>query len=665
MSLLSVTVAPPSPRARLTLGITGHGDANPAFAANSPRITAALEDVFDIIQTALSANSDRPNVPRLHSLLAEGTDQLAARSVLARGWELVAPLPFGRRLNAAINARPTTPEDGLALLAGAVASEPATQARARALDDLANAAQLFELAEHDAVISAHFLARLTAPEDLDQAQLFAAMASERVALAARVMIEQSDILVAVWDGASRFSVGGTGHTIYTALSLGAPVVWIDARTPEAWRILRTQESIVQQPAPSPAKAGALLSSLVRAALVPPASGTAKSAHGSEHRGPSAMDEEVWEPQSHPLSHAYRRIEALFGGDRHPWRNLRQTYEPPEAIGQGSGAGILAALKALPGGDPALPDAVEAGVLRRFAWADGVSARLSDIYRGSMTSNFLLSAAAIISGVAYLPFVSGDDKGPFAAAEFLLLATILGLTWLGQKRRWHGRWFETRRVAEYFRHAPILIALGVARPVGRWPKGLDTSWPEWYARQGLREIGLPRATITAAYLRAALENLLDTHVSRQRDYHIAKAQRLTRVHRNLDRLSELSFLLAVISVALCLGILVAGAMHLVTDEYVYHASKWFTLTGVILPTLGAAIAGIRYFGDFERFAAISEVTAEKLDAVHQRIGVLLAAPEAMLDFDRVSDLAHTSDDIVVSEIENWQSVFGGKHITVPV
>jgi hypothetical protein len=85
----------------------------------------------------------------------------------------------------------------------------------------------------------------------------------------------------------------------------------------------------------------------------------------------------------------------------------------------------------------------------------------------------------------------------------------------------------------------------------------------------------------------------------------------------------------------------------------------------LPVSGAAIASIRYFGDFERFSAISEVTAEKLDAVAGRIGVLLAAPEGAIDYARVSDLAHATDDIVVSEIENWQAVFGGKHITMPV
>ena len=90
-----------------------------------------------------------------------------------------------------------------------------------------------------------------------------------------------------------------------------------------------------------------------------------------------------------------------------------------------------------------------------------------------------------------------------------------------------------------------------------------------------------------------------------------------------------------------------------------------LLGVAFPTFGAAIAGIRYFGDFERFAAISEVTAAKLEGFPSRIVLLLEAADDRIDYSRVSELAHATDDVVVSEIENWQAVFGGKHISVPV
>jgi len=37
----------------------------------------------------------------------------------------------------------------------------------------------------------------------------------------------------------------------------------------------------------------------------------------------------------------------------------------------------------------------------------------------------------------------------------------------------------------------------------------------------------------------------------------------------------------------------------------------------------------------------------------------------LDYGRVADLVHATDDVVVSEVESWQAVFGGKHVTVPV
>jgi hypothetical protein len=74
--------------------------------------------------------------------------------------------------------------------------------------------------------------------------------------------------------------------------------------------------------------------------------------------------------------------------------------------------------------------------------------------------------------------------------------------------------------------------------------------------------------------------------------------------------------------------------------------------------------MRFFGDFERFAAISQVTAEKLEQIERRIDHLLAGPEAAIDYAGVSRLAHEIDDVVVAEIESWQAVFSGKHIALP-
>ncbi|MEP7312408.1 MAG: hypothetical protein ABI859_07485 [Pseudomonadota bacterium] len=673
---MSPVEAPRPPRARLCIGVTGHREDNAAFAAQRAPIETALTQILALIAMTVADESpprgaDEIAPTRLHTLLADGADQMAAAVALARGWELVAPLPYGLALNVAINAHSTTADEARALLAGRDDDcSPAVRENAARIRQFAAQAHLFELADRDDAIGELFQAKLQSPGDVTSAVTFAAESSLRAALAGRVMIEQCDFLIAVWDGVTRALVGGTGHTIQVALETGAPVVWIDANQPASWRILSGPEALAcisGECAPA-AERQLELQQLVHRALRPAA---AREAAGHDkHRsapGYETLALEAWPLRSSLVWHLYRRIEALFGADtlEAKFRNLRQTYERPDAIASGSAASMIAEARALPGQQEGYVANIETAILRRFAWADGVSAHLSDTYRGGMVANFLMASLAIVVGIAYLPFAGSNDKWLFAACELALLIGILAITFTGQKRRWHGRWFETRRVAEYLRHAPILLLLGVARAPGRWPLGTETSWPEWYARHGLREIGLPQLAVTQAYLRHAVGGLLHDHVVRQRDYHVFKAKRLRAVHHNLDKLSEALFMLAVVSVTAYLILKGGGALHLWPKAVASNLSYVFTFLGVLLPTFGGAIAGTRYFGDFERFAAISRVTSEKLHAVHLRIEQLLAAPDGALDYGRAADLAHAADDVVVSEIESWQSVFGGKHVTVPV
>ena len=330
----------------------------------------------------------------------------------------------------------------------------------------------------------------------------------------------------------------------------------------------------------------------------------------------------------------------------------------------SGAALVEAAGALPGADREFVDAVVQDILPAFARADGISTRLSDSYRSGMVANFMLSALAVIVGVAWLPFGIVDGKWVFALAEFGLLAAILLVTWQGGRRRLHGRWFQTRRVAEYLRHAPILLLVGVARPPSHWPRGSGSAWPEYAARHALREHGLPRMAVTPGFLRSAVQGLLAPHVASQRAYHQAKAKRLETISHRLDRLAVLLFKIAVAAVATWLLMRAGAALQLLPPAWPHASAKSFAFLGVALPTLGASIAGIRYFGDFERFAAISEVTAGKLAQVEVRIGQLLAGPDVAIDYEGVSRLAHAIDGIVVDEIESWQAVFSGKPIALP-
>ncbi|MEY4237478.1 MAG: hypothetical protein RL339_79 [Pseudomonadota bacterium] len=631
------------PQAPLGIGVTGHSADNAAYAANSGAIAQTVAGIFDLIGTA-----------RLHSLLARGTDLAAAEVALARGWELVALLPFGIDLNIAINVHPGTAEEARALLAGQAAGNPVLDKRAADFHRLAARAHQFELAEADELLAGLFLQMLDQPGNAKAATAFSTVASERVATAGRVMIEQSDLILAVWDGIAPGPVGGTRHTIASALDQGVPVLWIDASNPTALRLLQSPEALA---VPGPAATLADVAPAIEAWVNPPAD--------EQNERAIAFHTEQWHPRSLRRFHAYRRIEAMFGGTGKPLASLVQRYQQPEEMARTAGTAMMADAEALPGSDLTHAQQIRDQVLTRFAWADGLSTFLSDAYRGGMVMNFFLSALAIVGGVAYLPFFGAEAKWPFALFEFVMLGAILAITATGRKRRWHGRWFETRRIAEYFRHAPALLMLGVARPVGHWPRGVGTQWPEHYVRKTLRGLGLPQMRVTQAYLRAALDRLLGRHARAQRDYHRQKAARLTRVHHNLDHGSEWLFRLAVVSVALYLRGAGLASAGLVPAEAAMKASKTFTFLGVAFPALGGAFAGIRYFGDFERFAAISEVTAGKLDVIIERIDRLSADPASQLSYAQVAGLAHMIDDVVIDEIESWQAVFAGKNITVPV
>ena len=638
----------------LALGITGHRASNPSFGAHGEAIAAALTSLFARIEVIAAGLPGTRGTPRLHSLLVDGTDQIAADLALARGWELVVPLPFGADLNLAINAHPETAADAAALCRGASAADPAVEARAAAIRAITARAHLFELADRDAEVEALWLASLAAPDDRFAARTFEALASENVALAGRVMIERTDLVVAVWDGKVANLPGGTGHTLTAALAMGTPVLLIDPAAPEGWSILTRPEELAQARDGVPDHAR--LEAIIRAAVV------------SEGWSPGLLDREAWRARSSRAFGFYRRIERVFGGGPGAFGSLKITYEAPAEIAAGSGAGLLAAASAMPGADAQVAERLRAEVLPMFAFADGVASRLADAYRSGMCVNFVLAALAVMIGILFLPARLMEFKWVFAGVELLLLAGILALTAAGSRRGWHRRWFELRRVAEYLRHAPGLLLLGVSRPTGRWPRkgggGDSAEWPEHFARHALRAVGLPRVRLTRAYLRAGLAGVALPHVSAQRAYHEAKAHRLEAVHHGLDRAAETCFALAVASVSAYLLCKLGGMAGVVPKHLADDLSPLLTFCGVAFPTLGANLAGIRYFGDFERFGAISRVAAEKLGEIEARITLLLSGDESALTYAAAADLMHALDEAVVDEIESWQSVFGAKHLALP-
>jgi len=115
-------------------------------------------------------------------------------------------------------------------------------------------------------------------------------------------VEHSDILIGIWDGVTRGNIGGTRHTIESALEQGIAVIWLDAGNPDRWHLLRATEELAGLAGrPASADTEVVIRSVVREALCPTGD-TWQNAHTSR----------IWRGKSNRFFHAYRRIEAIFG-----------------------------------------------------------------------------------------------------------------------------------------------------------------------------------------------------------------------------------------------------------------------------------------------------------------------------------------------------------------
>ena len=198
-----------TPKPALRVGITG----TRALAERAvPPLQTAIGALLDHIAT------HRPAPSALHALspLAEGSDRLLAEAALARGWHLIAPIPF-------------LPEDY-------ETDFPATSDHFRSL-----------------------LARAT-PIVLEGTRADADAAYEA---AGHVVVHNCDLLITVWDGHTSNGRGGTAEIARYAASQGVPIWWLipDGTTPP--RLVRTQEALTDPTqAPSGPSAFAALTSFL-------------------------------------------------------------------------------------------------------------------------------------------------------------------------------------------------------------------------------------------------------------------------------------------------------------------------------------------------------------------------------------------------------------------
>lgn len=572
----------PLPRNTIRVGVTGHRRLDPA---HRPGVRAGVRLALSVVREAAHRPDPGPGLDPAHpprqvlvSPLAEGADQLAAEEALALGYELQAAFPF---------AAETYAED----------FAPGSAART----------------------AFHALcARATSVFELDGARDSALATTQAYAAVGRLVLAQSDVLLAIWDGEPARGDGGTAQMVREALQARIPVIVVrpGEGTADAPRLMVCQDSSTACAADPQA-----LREQVRSLLfaTPPEDGLA---HFEAYLAESAPAPAL--PDDAPLAEA----------------------------------------------DPSHPRAVtrlREGFRRHYARADGLAMRYARRYRRGFRANYLLGALAVL--LALLAHAV-EDAGPGGATllaggpplttvaralvglEALCLLAILGIFAWGHRGQWLRRAVEYRTLAEHFRQMRHLLPLGLAVPFSRPPAhlrehaDLRLTWMNMHFRAVLRDLGLPHARATPAYLASVRAMLSRDWIAPQRAFHAARVHQLThKLHRG-----------EVLALGFFLVALVAAVLHLLHLEAIPPSLLLGLAAGA--PAWGAALHGIQSQGEYRRLTQRYASMQRRLEELTAR---LADAPAALAP---LQDLAHTAAAEMIEEVNDWQVLYRAHVIPTP-
>jgi hypothetical protein len=537
------------------------------------RVRDALQKIAVVVR-GVSARPDcareygqTPPLLRLVSALAEGADQIVAEVGLELGYELQAPIPY--------------------------------------------AADEYKKDFADPKPFDQLLSRASAALQLDGRREEDARAYERVG---HVLLAQSDLLIAIWDGEPAQGIGGTGAVVADAIGRGIPVVWIHSRPPH--------DCVVFLHHADDGATRKLLADIeedVERVLVPPPNDT-----------DNVIGDEYWSERTpRPRQYGvYRLFQLLMAPGTRPIPNA----SPPD-----------------PSLCRQLPDSPTE---RERLWVDALADRYASRYRNAFVAVYGLGVFA--SFAALLGYVSVWAT----VVEGIVIVWILSLIVRERLGRWSKRWLHYRQLAEQLRQLELLWPIGRVLPSFRVPAHAadddpSHAWVNWLFRARVREMGLVNAHLSPSYLHAYRECRLRPRIDEQVTYHLRTADRNGRLEHNVRVWASALFGATLL---VCVGHMLHNARWHTLYESLADAAGWenaaLTLIAVLLPAIGAAFAGIASQSEFARLVRQSKAMAHRLGTLR----VQLERSSAPLRSDSISKTAEAVTELMTAELVAWQSTF---------
>lgn len=641
----------PPPSRFLRLAITGHRDLLPDCIA---QVREAL--AFAISKCARLVAEDAHGLDPLQwssveltliSALAEGADQLAVEVFRETSFPEGVKPRFEAVLPFDINSYATT-------------MSPSAAAQMR---------RLGELADSRFVLADGGLDNL--PDEPGNAEYEKRRRDEkrwseqRYAIIGDILVRQADLLLAVWNGGPSGGPGGTASVMANALREGVPIVWIHAttaRTKLVQRIGPFNDDLASCAEVAIGIDGSTGLPELRAVLAPalaPEMSDATHEHDPDSYARSRAAFDTLFDKNLPIKTTTRAsiyqwflwsTGSNIEKDDDPKRPAPRTWSRERMPEFGLECAHVD--KDMPCADFAdvRSERIDNALIAPWAALDALATRLSHHYRSAYVATFVLGALAVLVGLIGL--IHHEHKHVYVTIEIVLLMSATSAFWWSRRRLVHERFLLARGLAEQFRSGWVLAHLGLGgrRVIRQKP----ATWTAWLLQAWIGAAGLPHLDLTRERL-GLLARLVRMHIVQgQLDYHRNNARRLELLHHALEATGKTAFLASPWA-----GLLYI--LHHYSVPYVPDiAPAWLALTGAGFPAVAAAAAGLRYQGDYLRFAMRSRRTALELTEIDSGLERLCAKIEAgdarKTALAELRAILIALEAILNDDLEDWRYVY---------
>ncbi|WP_407050897.1 hypothetical protein [Methyloraptor flagellatus] len=466
----------------------------------------------------------------------------------------------------------------------------------------------------------------------------------------RLVVRQSDVLIALWDGKPG-GRGGTGDIVRYAAAVGVPVVWINTAeaAPPRW-IAEPLDLVHTDGAPSD---WAIAMGVWLATIVEPPKPPRRQAHGLLDRMAGWLRSKETPLErffgerplpDHRLWHAHRRLIALATRSALPRVGHSRQVDGAEADGYW---------------------------YQRFAPADSRAAEYALRYRSSYVWVFLLATVALVCGASALALAAliGSDheaellvglKSTATWVEFVCLVAVLALVVAVKARDWHERSIEYRLLAELARKQQVLAPLGWTLPIvavrtavgehGTRPRD-PSGWVAWLFAAWQRGAPFAAGAISEDGLRHQSDTLAKL-VAEQALYHRERHTVAHRASATLERTGVFLFL--------AVGVFVALKLLLGHWTHDAHGGPWDRIAlllgwaATVLPAASAAFVGIRAYAELELLAVQSRHMEVELRHAAERVARI--AGGRPLASQALGSEATAVTTLMLQDLEGWARLF---------